>query len=137
FWTNFGQYMRPVKGVNGDTINWLNYKTGTRHLYFRMDVQDSSASVAIEMRHPDDESRKQSYEHFLQVKNLFSQAMGEAWDWKAAQPDEDGQIISRINKTLNGVNIFNDNDWPAIISFLKQRIMALDQFWMEVKDGFE
>jgi hypothetical protein len=30
-----------------------------------------------------------------------------------------------------------EGDWPAIISFLKPRIIALDEFWENVKPGFE
>jgi len=37
---------------------------------------------------------------------------------------------------LKEVNIFDTNAWPAIISFLKPRIIALDKFWSLVKDGF-
>jgi hypothetical protein len=29
------------------------------------------------------------------------------------------------------------DDWPAIISFLKPRIIALDAFWSQAKYGFE
>jgi len=53
FWTRFGQYMRPVPGASGDTINWLNYKTGIRHLFFRLDAGRQQASIGIEIRHPD------------------------------------------------------------------------------------
>ena len=36
FWTAFGQYMAPVPSAEGETTNWINYKTGFKHLYFRM-----------------------------------------------------------------------------------------------------
>jgi hypothetical protein len=35
------------------------------------------------------------------------------------------------------VNIFHEADWPAIISFLKPRIMALDEFWEIAKNVIE
>jgi len=38
---------------------------------------------------------------------------------------------------LPAVNILKENDWPAIISFLKPRIIALDKFWILVKDSFD
>ncbi len=50
--------------------------------------------------------------------------------------DEDGKQVSRISSQLNMVNVFDMNDWPAIISFLKPRMLALDTFWNMVKDGF-
>ncbi|MFA6248901.1 MAG: DUF4268 domain-containing protein, partial [Mucilaginibacter sp.] len=36
FWTAFGQYMGPVLSAEGLRTNWINYKTGVKHIYFRM-----------------------------------------------------------------------------------------------------
>src|SRR5690606_40670888 len=35
FWTNFGQFMSLVPNEEGVKVNWVNYKTGIKHLYFR------------------------------------------------------------------------------------------------------
>ncbi len=136
FWTRFGQYMRPVTGANGDTINWLNYKTGIRHIYFRMDADTNRAVIAVELRHPDSEIRQHNFGKFQQLKTILKQSTGEDWDWQLQGDDEDGHITSKLSKELKGVNIFREEDWPAIISFLKPRIIALDEFWQLVKDGF-
>lgn len=129
--------MRPVTGATGDAINWLNYKTGIRHIYFRMDATSTGASVAIELRHIDGAMQQHYFKQLQQLKTILQQATGEEWDWQPESSDEDGNTISRVSKTLSSVNIFNESDWPAIISFLKPRIIALDEFWMMVKDGFE
>jgi hypothetical protein len=137
FWTNFGQYMKPVNGAEGEKINWLNYKTGIRHIYFRMDAGNTQASIGIELRHSDEMQRQHYYEQLKQLKKLLEQNTGEEWNWQSEQISEDGGIVSRISKTLEGVNIFRETDWPAIISFLKPRLIALDAFWVMVKDGLE
>jgi hypothetical protein len=137
FWTSFGQYMRPLPGAEGDAINWLNYKTGIRHLYFRMDANTERASVAIELRHTDLSLQQQYFEQLQQVKILLEEQTGEEWQWELHQTDEDGNTVSRVSIALDKVNIFNTIDWPMIISFLKPRILALDKFWDAVKDGFE
>lgn len=136
FWTGFGQYMRPLPGADGEAVNWLNYKTGIKHLYFRMDADTRQASVSIEIRHPDISLQEQYFRRLQQLKKILDDQAGEEWQWQLHQPDEDGNIISRISLTSDGVNIFDTNDWPAIISFLKPRILALDKFWNEVKDSF-
>ena len=46
----FGQYMRPVLNANDEEVNWLNYKTGARHIYFRMDAGKSVASISIQVQ---------------------------------------------------------------------------------------
>ena len=129
--------MKPLPNANGDTINWLNYKTGIRHLYFRMDAENQSASVSIEIQHTDLELQEQYFEQLQQLKNILEEETGEEWQWQLHHQDEDGNIISRIITSTEKVNVFNTNDWPEIISFLKPRIMALDRFWNMVKDGFD
>lgn len=137
FWTSFGQYMKPLPNSDGEIINWLNYKTGIKHLYFRMDIDNKHASVSIELKHPDTEMQQQYFEQFVQLKNILQESTGEEWVWEMQATDEDGNTISRIGITLEKVNIFNTEDWSAIISFLKPRIIALDHFWSTVKYGFE
>lgn len=136
FWTQFGQYMRPLPGAEGEPVNWLNYKTGIKHLYFRMDADSSKATIAIEMRHTDLLEQQYYFEKFRELQKLFQQTIGEDWQWELHAIDEDGKQVSRIGTLVQNVNIFNTADWPAIISFLKPRMLALDDFWILVKEGF-
>ncbi len=117
-------------------VNWLNYKTGIRQLYFRMDAGKKQASVAIEMRHSDKDEQEEVFEKFKALKTMFDEIAGDDWDWELHSIDEDGKTVSRIITRLEGVNIFNEADWPSIISFLKPRLLALDQFWHLAKDHF-
>lgn len=134
FWTSFGHYMRPVAGAAGEAVNWLNYKTGIRHIHFRMDTGKDNASIAIELKHPDHEVRDLYFNQLLQFKEYLEEAMQEKWQWEKGLQDEDGTIINRVSKSISDVNIFNEADWPAIISFLKLRVIALDRFWIMIKE---
>lgn len=137
FWTSFGQYMRPLPGADGAPVNWLNYKTGIRHLYFRLDADTKQAGIGIELRHRDPEQRRAYYVQLEQLKTMLQQETGEEWEWLPEAIDEDGRSVSRIGTELRGVNIFRKEDWPAIISFFKPRLLALDAFWSSVKEMFE
>lgn len=134
FWTSLGLYMRPLPGAEGEQVNWLNYKTGIKHIYFRMDADRKFASVAIELKHPDEEMRRDYFERLQQLRPMLEEQTGEEWIWEENSVDEHGQIYSRIGIQIGEVNIFNKADWPTIISFLKPRMIALDAFWYEVKD---
>lgn len=136
FWTNFGQYMKPVPGASGLPVNWINYKTGIRNIHFKMDAGNTIAFIAIEISHPQEEQRSHYYDQFLSLKNLLTSTTTFNWQWNEII-ETDHKTISSISLQLNDVNILNQADWPAIISFLKPRIMALDAFWAMVKDGFE
>jgi hypothetical protein len=136
FWTAFGKYMQPVLSAEGEKINWVNYKTGVKHIFFRMQA-NKSALIAIELSYPNPGDRRTQFNKFLQLKTLFTTTMQEDWMWQQDTQDENGKITSRVSRELAGVNIFNKADWPALISFFKPRIIALDAFWSMVKPGFE
>jgi hypothetical protein len=136
FWTSFGQYMKPIPGASGETVNWINYKTGIRHIQFKMDADTKRAVISIEISNPQDEERLAYYNRFLSLKKLLDSTTGLTWDWIETKQNEH-RSISSISRQLDGVNILNQSNWPEIISFLKPGIIALDQFWDLVKDGFE
>ncbi|HEX8660094.1 MAG TPA: DUF4268 domain-containing protein [Hymenobacter sp.] len=137
FWTAFGQYMAPVPSAEGDTTNWINYKTGIKHLYFRMQADNRKASIGIELTHPDAGVRELFFEQFLELKMLLHETLGEEWTWEADASDANGQPLSRIYTNLDPVNLFSRDDWPALISFFKPRIIALDAFWADAQYAFE
>ena len=137
FWTTFGQYMSPVLSAEGWPVNWVNYKTGFKHLYFRMQADKQTASIAIELSHPDPEIQQLFFEQFEMQKNLLHEIVGEEWEWALHTTDEYGKTISRIYKELSPVSVFNKENWPDLISFFKPRIIALDAFWTDAQYSFE
>jgi hypothetical protein len=137
FWTAFGRYMNPVLSAEGEKINWTNYKTGEKHIHFRMDAENRSASIAIELTHPDRSVQQLYYEHFMQLRHVLDKELGEPWEWRLHTTDEHGRTVSRICKQLDDVSFFKKEDWPVLISFFKDRMIALDAFWSKVKYGFE
>ena len=137
FWTTFGQYVSPHPSAEGVKINWVNYKTGIKHLYFKMQAENRSASIAIEITHPDAGIQELFFEQFKELKIILTNALQEDWEWDLHTIDDYGKTISRIYKQLDGASIFNRNDWPALISFFKQRIIALDEFWSDAKYSFD
>ncbi|HYE54324.1 MAG TPA: DUF4268 domain-containing protein [Chitinophagaceae bacterium] len=137
FWTAFGRYMGPVLSAEGEPVNWINYRTGEKNIHFKMDAGNRSAYIAIELTHPDPVIQQIYYEHFLQLKQLLHNELGEEWTWKLHDTDEHGKTISRIYKEMPDVSLFRNTDWPALVSFFKERIVALDAFWSKVKYGFE
>jgi hypothetical protein len=137
FWTAFGRYVSPILSAEGLSINWVNYHTRIKEVYFRMDAGKKSAVIAISMEHRDPEIRELYFEQFLQLKNLLHEILQEEWDWQLHVPGGDGRIISRISKEISGVSVFNKEDWPELISFFKPRIIALDAFWENAKWSFD
>jgi len=137
FWTAFGKYMSPVLSAEGEKINWINYKTGVRFIHFKMDVNKEVATVAIEILHKEPAVAKQLFQQFLALQDNLEQSLEEKWQWEPLNENEHGQALSGISIQLPGVSIYDQSNWPQIISFLKPRIIKLDHFWCDYKMIFE
>lgn len=137
FWTRFGQYMKPVLSAGGDKVNWPNYKTGVAHIYFRLRVEKTFASLSIELTHASEALRHSQFDQFLSMKTMLEEMIGATLQWEKNTTDDFDKPISRISLSLPGVNIFRETDWPAIITFLKAGIIAVDAFWVDAKMVFE
>ncbi|OOQ61799.1 DUF4268 domain-containing protein [Mucilaginibacter pedocola] len=137
FWTAFGQYMGPVLSAEGLRTNWVNYKTGVKHIFFKMQADGKKASIAIEIAHPDVELQELFFEQFTTYKAMLHSTLEEDWDWALHTTDDYGKTISRIYTELRPASVFQKDDWPKLISFFKPRIIALDEFWSIVKPMFE
>ena len=137
FWTVFGQYLSPLLSADGEKINWINYKTGIKHIRFSMQAEKGIATIAIKIIANDALTRALYFDQFLQLRKLLENELGESWEWSAETTDEFGKAIASIHTELKGFSIFKKEDWPELISFFKPGIIALDAFWSNVKYGFE
>lgn len=137
FWTRYGQYMAAVPAAEGIAVNWINYKTGLKFLSFRMEASQSLARISIDITHSDAGIRKMLFSQLQEYRNLLYQELQEEWTWTEQVDDGYGKTISRVEITLANVSVFNMGDWPALISFFKPRIIALDRFWSTAQYGFE
>ncbi|MBO9564473.1 MAG: DUF4268 domain-containing protein [Niastella sp.] len=138
FWTAFGKYMRPVLSADGLPVSWLNYKTGVPGISFKMDADRDHAVIMILLSNSNATIQQAHYDQFLQLKGMLEDSLEEQdWIWQQADREIAGKNNSTISKTLKGVNVLNPSDWAAIISFLKPRIIALDNFWSMTKPAFE
>lgn len=102
-----------------------------------MRAERDFASIGIEITYPDPEIQELLFGQFEQFKKLLENEIQESWEWRLLDSDETGKTVSVIESRLDHVNVMDQNDWPAIISFLKPRIISLDCFWATVKYGFE
>ncbi len=137
FYTSFGLYMAPVISADGSPQNWLNYKTGIRAVFIRMDTPNRGASIGLVLTHADRAERLAMFQKFEALRTVFSELVGADWAWEADTTNATGQPISRIYTTLTGVSVLNKADWPALISFFKPALVALDEFWQLAKDQLE
>lgn len=137
FWTTFGKYISPQLSAEGLKINWVNYKTGVKHVSLKFDADQNEASIGFYLSHPDVAIQGLFFLQFLEYKQLLHDRLNEDFEWQESLYTNDGKAYSKICKTLMPINIFNKNSWPNLISFFKPRLIALDEFWNTTKYGFE
>jgi hypothetical protein len=131
FWTVFGKYMSPIPSADGLKVNWINYRTGIKDLYFRMDTSENGAAISISIEHTDPGIRELFFEQFVELKMVLNESLNEEWTWQNETQS------SRIYKELPEVQVTNRDQWPELISFFKPRIIALDAFWENARWSFE
>ena len=137
FWTALGQYMSPILSAEGEKVTWLNYKTGEKGVQFKMWADNKKAAIGIELSHSDVGIQQLYFDQLVELKAMLNEALAEEWTWVQLMNDEQGRTVSRIYTELAGVSIFKKEDWPAMISFFKPRLLALDHFWSSARYAFE
>jgi hypothetical protein len=137
FWTSFGKYMAPVLSAEGEKINWINYKTREPGVFFKMNADNRAATIAIVLGHSNAGIQELYYEQLYELRKMLEESLGEEWEWDRLKVNDYGKVESRVYKTLSGVSIFKQEDWPEMISFFKPRIIALDEFWSNARYAFE
>lgn len=137
FWTRFGQYMSPIPNAEGEKINWINYKTGEKHIRVRMLADNKQAAVGLLLDHPDAGIQQLFYEQLSALENNLPQGSEAPWQWFLHRYNNDGRMQSGFEARIKEVNLYNREHWPRLISFFKEHILVLDQFWSENKYFFE
>lgn len=137
FWTTFGKYLSPVLSAEGTQVHWVNYKTGIKDIRFFMEADAVKCMIGIRLSHTEPDLQQLFFEEFRKHDTTLHKYLQEDWTWKMHEKDPNGKTHSVIYTELNDVNLYKREDWPAIISFLKPRLIALDAFWSDWKYAFE
>jgi hypothetical protein len=129
--------MNPVPSSEGLKINWINYRTTFKDVYFRMDASQDVAIISISLEHKDEGMRELYFQQLEEFKTVLHATLGEEWNWKSNVQVAGQREVSRVYKEMHGYSIYSKEHWPELISFFKPRIIALDRFWEDARFGFE
>jgi hypothetical protein len=137
FFTALGQYMAPIPSASGQKVNWMNYNTGIKPVFFRLETPNNGAEIGFLIQHPDEHLRLEKYNRFLDLQSYVEAIIGHDWTWSKQFSSVNGQIVSRIYDKMEEISILNEQQWPDLIAFFKPRLLAMDAFWWLVKEQFE
>lgn len=136
FWIAFGRFISQYVSVRGPKIKWINYKTGVKDIYFRLDLDNSSARVSIEMQHSDPGIRALFFEQWEQVRDFFEESTTDQWIWQPHFVNENGMEIARIYVELQHVSIYQQETWGEVFDFFREYLIPLDDVWNDMFDLF-
>lgn len=134
FWGLFRKEMRKYKSSNGFGMNWTNYPSDVKYVYIRMETDGKSARLCMDIQAKDEGIRSIIWEQMTELKKVLEAEMNWETVWIEHFINKDGLTLSRIKWEKEGVNFFHKEDWPEIMSFLKDRIIEFDVFYQEFKD---
>jgi hypothetical protein len=129
--------MNPIPSADGLKVNWVNYRTRLKDVHFRMDAGRKSATIGIMIQHSDSAIQELYFEQFLELRDMLHGTLKEEWEWRLHEQGDEGKIVSKIFKETLNVSVLNRDHWPQLISFFKERMIALDNFWENAKYSFD
>jgi len=134
FWNEFRKTMNKETSSTGRQINWINYPTGVKDIYIRMEVDSKGAALCFDIQPKSDGIRQILWEQMTELKAIMESEMGIKADWNEESHFWNDRLISRIKWEDKSLNYFNEEDIPKIIDFLKDKLKRFDKFYQEYKD---
>jgi len=137
FWTSFGKFMKRHKSADFTKVNWMNYKTGVKDLYFRLEADKRTAKICVDLQMADADIREIYYAQFKEVRGVFHDLTGIEWDWNDNYINEYNVTLGRLSISIDKVNMYNKDNWQTIFEFYEKYLIGMDEFWIEFKDLFK
>lgn len=136
FWNSFGLYMKKYNADFG-RVRWVNYRSNVKDIFFRLNIDNKSATFSIEIQHKDEGLRELFFEQFEELKVVLYDNIREDLIWEPTAYNQNNQRISTIYSELNKVSIYNRDDWQSIFQFFEKRMIGLHTFWVEFEEIFK
>ena len=137
FYTAFGVFMRKHEPVADYGLKWLNYQTGVKDVFFRVEADKKGGRVSIDLQHPDEGLRELFFEQFVEFRKMLESYLQTEMIWEQEYTLPNGRIISRIYVEKMGLNIYKEDDWRDFFEFFETYLTRLDAFWADFKLFFE
>lgn len=137
FWTELDSEMKSVKGIHGNKVNWLGYRSHVKELFIRMEFDGKGARLCIDLQHRDDSIRALFYEQFTELKTVMQDCFSNELIFLSEfKIESSGIFCSRIKSENTDLNFYHDEDLKLGIDFFKEQLISLDKFWDDYKDIF-
>jgi hypothetical protein len=122
---NYCSNLRPSKD------SWIGVALGVSGVSLNLVVSREYARSEIYINRGDKAENKRVFDYFLQHKEQIEKDFGASLVWERM----DDKVTSRIKWQLNGVNVFDEKDYPKMINFLINGLERMKKaFSLPIKD---
>lgn len=125
FWTSFGKSF-PRK--------WILYNTKIKGFSFKFHFDTKKAMVLVVIE-GNLEHRIRYFEKMQSLENLLMDYWEDAV-FSDSFELENGKEISCVFVEKYGVSIHNKSTWQETMNFLHEKMLKLEEFWLEYEDFF-
>lgn len=118
FWTQFLEEVNNqnslFKNISPSTDQWIGIGIGKGGVNLNLAATKKYTRSEIYINRGVKEVNKEVFEYLYSLKDKIEKDFGNHLVWEKMEDN----VCSRIKYQLDGVNIFNEDDWPKMISFL-------------------
>ena len=118
FWTQFLTEVNDknslFSNISPSTDSWIGIGIGKSGVNLNLVVSQKYARSEIYINRGSQEENKKVFDYFFSMKDRIEKEFGGALTWERM----DDKVSSRIKCQFDGVNIFDENDWPQMNEFM-------------------
>jgi len=131
FWTQFIEEMNKqsslCKNLSPGTDAWIGVALGVSGVSLNLVATSSYVRSEIYINRGDVTKNKETFDYFEKHKADIEKAFGSKLVWERMED----RVTSRIKNQLDGVDIFNEDDWPKMNEFLVDSAVRMHKTFKE------
>jgi hypothetical protein len=134
FWNEFEKYSSRMKRKRNLKGKWIMNETGIRQMKLKFDLTANVASVGIDVQTRNLDKRIDLFGKLERLKSIFEKKLGQSLFWELEHTLPTGISISRVCLKLEGVSMYNKEDWPGIFDFFYRNMTVIEELFVEYRD---
>ncbi len=134
FWSEFEKYSGAKKKRSRKPLKWIMNNTGIKQLKLKFDLDDTHASVGIDVETRNLDKRIDVFGKLERLKTILETAFKQPLTWELEHILPTGKSISRVYLEIKDVSIYKREDWPKIMEFFYKNMVILEKVYEEYKD---
>jgi len=131
FWSQFIDEINKVsplcQNISPSTDAWIGIALGTAGVSLNLVVTKSYARAEIFINKGDIQKNKQVFDFFFKDKDKIEKDFGSPLVWERM----DDRVTSRVKYQLDGVNLYNEEDWKKMNEFMIDGALRLHKVFKE------